>query len=125
MRSNRSQFAIHAVLIGLVLMTFLPFIFVFNNSFRAADEINDSFFGVPAALKHLIAGSSGMSVDSFSGTIITVSSPLRAASSASSERPVRGPGATTASSQSSLGRRQPQRIRRTGASGANLAAPVQ
>ncbi len=47
---------IHAVLIALAAMTFVPIAFVVNNSFRSNEEVDKSFFGVPAAIKHLATG---------------------------------------------------------------------
>ncbi len=55
-RVRGSQLAIHAVLLFLAALTFVPFAFVVNSSFRSNEEIFDSFFGVPAALKAMVAG---------------------------------------------------------------------
>jgi ABC-type glycerol-3-phosphate transport system permease component len=46
---RRRELAIHAVLIGILILTFLPLAFVLNGSFRTNSEMNHSFFGVPKA----------------------------------------------------------------------------
>ncbi len=56
MRKNRGQFALHAVLIGILSLTLLPFVFVLNNSLRTNSEMNHSFFGLPKLGKELFDG---------------------------------------------------------------------
>lgn len=56
MPPRSSQLAIHAVLIFLAALTFVPFLFVVNSSFRSNEEMYDSFFGVPGAFKAIITG---------------------------------------------------------------------
>lgn len=54
--SRCSQLVIHGVLLFLAAVTFFPFLFVVNGSFRSNEEIYDSFFGFPSALKHMVTG---------------------------------------------------------------------
>ncbi len=56
MYRRSSQLAIHAVLLSLAALTFLPFVFVVNGSLRSNEEMYDSFFGVPAAFKQIVTG---------------------------------------------------------------------
>lgn len=49
MKNQRSQFWLHAALIGVLALTLLPFVFVLNNSLRTNSEMNHSFFGLPKA----------------------------------------------------------------------------
>jgi multiple sugar transport system permease protein len=54
MMRRRQVIAIHAVLLTLAVMVYLPFALVINNSFRTNAETYHSFFGVPRAFKELI-----------------------------------------------------------------------
>ena len=56
MRTFRRRFAIHAVLLILMGLTYVPFAFMINSAFRNNDEMYESFFGLPAALKAVITG---------------------------------------------------------------------
>lgn len=51
---RRRTLAMHAVLLLLAGLVYLPFAFVLNNSFRTTTEGLHSFFGVPQALKELV-----------------------------------------------------------------------
>jgi ABC-type glycerol-3-phosphate transport system permease component len=44
---------LHAVLLGFVLLTMVPFAFVINSSLRSTSEIYHTFFGVPKAARAL------------------------------------------------------------------------
>ena len=56
MYPRSSQLAIHVVLLTLIVLTFVPFLFVVNSSFRSPEEMYDSFFGVPKALQAIMTG---------------------------------------------------------------------
>lgn len=56
MRKDRGQLALHAVLIGILTLTLLPFFFVLNNSLRTNADMNHSFFGLPKLGKDLFDG---------------------------------------------------------------------
>lgn len=58
MNSRSRQLGIHAVLILILMLTYVPFVFVLNNSFRTTEELDTSFFGIPASLSQLIRGES-------------------------------------------------------------------
>lgn len=49
-----AQIALHAVLAALVAATFLPFVFVLNNSLRSNSEIYHEYFGLPHAAKEVV-----------------------------------------------------------------------
>ena len=51
---KRTELLIHAVLLGSVILTMLPFLFVLNNSFRTNTEMYYSFFGLPNAFKQMV-----------------------------------------------------------------------
>jgi len=52
--SKRRDIVIHAVLIGIIVLTMLPFVFVLNNSLRTNTEMYHSFFGLPGTLKDIV-----------------------------------------------------------------------
>lgn len=53
---NRLQEALLYAVIGVfALLTLLPFAFVINNSFRSNIEMYHSFFGLPGAIKRIVA----------------------------------------------------------------------
>ena len=56
MHSRSQQFWLHAVLLLLAALTYVPFAFVLNSSLRSNEEMYDSFFGIPEAFKTIITG---------------------------------------------------------------------
>lgn len=46
---------LHAIIIGLAIVTLLPFAFALNNSFRTNTEIYHGFFGIPHAFTGFVA----------------------------------------------------------------------
>jgi len=50
MKAKR-DYLLHAILLGIVILTMLPFLFVLNNSLRTNTEIYHAFFDMPSALK--------------------------------------------------------------------------
>jgi len=51
---KRRDIVIHAVLVGIVLLTMVPFVFVINNSLRTNAEIYHSFFGLPGSVESMV-----------------------------------------------------------------------
>jgi ABC-type glycerol-3-phosphate transport system permease component len=49
--SRKARMTLHGVILLFAAATLLPFVFVFNNSFRSNTERYRAFFGLPNALK--------------------------------------------------------------------------
>jgi len=62
-RRKRNDLIIHAILIAAAFLTFLPFLALLNNSFRANNEFYVSYFGIPRALKNMVRIGIGDNVD--------------------------------------------------------------